>query len=162
MQEVVHYIGKIGEILIRQKWYLCTAESCTGGLVAHLFTNISGSSKWFAGGLVSYSNQLKKDLLGVEEEVLKDQGAVSKEVVEVMAKGITSTCRAQVGLAISGIAGPTGGSPDKPVGTVWMAWSLPDKVTSSQFHFSGNRLEVKEQSAYQAIENLLAILNQIQ
>lgn len=161
MQEVVHFIGKIGEILTRQGWYLATAESCTGGLVAHLLTNVSGSSRWFAGGLIAYSNQFKENLLGVSQQVLQDQGAVSKDVVESMAVGVTSTCNAQVGVALSGIAGPTGGSPQKPVGTVWIGWSLPGKVSSAQFNFSGNRLQVKEQSAYQAIEGLLEMLNNV-
>jgi nicotinamide-nucleotide amidase len=159
MQEVVNFIGKIGELLTERGWYLCTAESCTGGLVAHLLTNVSGSSRWFAGGLVAYSNQIKQHLLGVELKMLQEQGAVSKEVVEAMAVGSNSTFSAQVSIALSGIAGPTGGTLEKPVGTVWIGWSLPAQVSSAQFSFTGNRIEVKEQSAYQAIEGLLGLLN---
>jgi nicotinamide-nucleotide amidase len=123
--------------------------------VSHLLTELPGSSAWFVGGAVAYSNDLKAGLLHVPVEVLSSLGAVSRETVTAMAEGARRTFGVECALAVSGIAGPTGGTPDKPVGTVWMAWSLPSGTSSHLFHLAGSRSEIKAQSAGKAIEGLL-------
>lgn len=148
-------VGGIALILKQKSWHLATAESCTGGLVSHMLTNVSGSSDWFMGGVVSYSNKLKVDLLHVPEQILLSQGAVSESCVMEMAAGVCRLAGTQTGIAISGIAGPTGGSAEKPVGTVWIAWQVEENVFAKGFQFDGLREEIKEQSAKAALEGLL-------
>lgn len=133
---------------------MATAESCTGGLVASTLTDVAGSSEWFEGGVVAYDNRIKMRLLGVPEDVLVRHGAVSRECVEAMARGVCELMSVPVGLAISGIAGPGGGTPEKPVGTVWMAWRRFDRVWSRVFLFRGERREIKLQSVRAAIAEL--------
>ena len=141
-----------------QGWMLATAESCTGGLVAHTLTNMDGSSAWYHGGVVCYSNALKTGLLGVDEAVLAEFGAVSEATVLAMAQGALRLPGMPpdrgVGVAISGIAGPTGGTREKPVGTVWMAWAWPGGLRAEQFLFRGSRASVKSQSAAGALFGL--------
>jgi nicotinamide-nucleotide amidase len=146
-------IEKLGQGLARKKWTLATAESCTGGLVGHLLTTVSGSSAWYLGGVVSYSNELKRDLLGVPTEALETHGAVSEPVVRAMAQGALKL-GANVSLAISGVAGPTGGTPEKPVGSVWLAWAGPFGVEAELRLFQGDRLAIKTQSAEAAIQRM--------
>ena len=137
---------------------IATAESCTGGLIAHTLTNVSGSSDYFDRGVVSYSNKSKMDLLGVPDELIRKHGAVSKEVAKAMAEGIRKKSKVDIGLATTGIAGPTGGTKDKPVGLVYIAISTSDSTVVRKFHFSGNRLENKESTCNAALNMLLEYL----
>lgn len=131
---------------------LCTAESCTGGNIAHQITLISGSSAYYLGGVVSYANEVKINTLGVPAECIKNYGAVSKQTVEAMAMGVRKLMNADYSIATSGIAGPGGGSAEKPVGTVWMAVADRENVYSQLCNFNGNRAEVIEQATEAAFE----------
>ncbi|WP_462327529.1 CinA family protein [Desulfobaculum sp.] len=146
---------ELGEALVRREWSVATAESCTGGLIANTLTNVPGSSRWFRGAVVAYANDVKTALLGVGGSVLAAHGAVSRETVEAMAPGACRAVGTQCAVAVSGIAGPDGGTPDKPVGTVWIGWSVDGVVSSQMFHFAGDRDAVKAQTAQAAIEGLL-------
>jgi PncC family amidohydrolase len=156
----IKLINKVSDELKKNHVTIATAESCTGGLLAHCLTNISGSSEYFDCGVISYSNKAKKQLLGVPEQLLKNYGAVSKEVAATMAKGIQQRAQVNYGLATTGIAGPTGGSKDKPVGLVYIALSTKDTVVVKQFLFSGDRLTNKESTCTAALELLLKTLSQ--
>ena len=127
------------------------AESCTGGLVAAALTAVAGSSQWFEQSWVTYSNRAKQTMLGVPQATLQQHGAVSKEVVEAMAAGARVRAGSTIAVAISGIAGPTGGTADKPVGTVWIAWATAEQVESRGFRFDGDRYTVRMLSAVEAI-----------
>ncbi|BBD09724.1 CinA domain protein [Desulfovibrio ferrophilus] len=148
----------LGRALEARKFLLCTAESCTGGLIASTLTDVSGSSQWFCGAVVAYANEVKESLLAVPHEVLVEHGAVSEPVVLAMAPGACTTLGAQCSVAVSGIAGPTGGTPDKPVGMVWMAWCVDGKVDAVCQKFDGSRDEVKAQTVQAAVEGLLTRL----
>ena len=139
---------------------LSTAESCTGGYIAHLLTQHAGSSSVFAGGAVVYSNQLKQSVLGVKEETLERYGAVSEETVKEMATGALSHFKTDYAVAVSGIAGPEGGSPEKPVGTVWIALASKDKVFARIFNFGNKRIQNIERSAIAALTMIVNDLNQ--
>jgi len=140
---------------------VATAESCTGGGVAQALTVIAGSSEWFACGFVTYSNASKQSMLGVQQATLDEQGAVSEAVVAEMAVGALARSEAQLAVAVSGVAGPGGGSDDKPVGTVWLAWLLAGKSVNSRcFHFQGDREAVRYQAIEAAIDGLLGQLAQ--
>jgi nicotinamide-nucleotide amidase len=145
----------LGAYLREQGVRMATAESCTGGLTASTLTDVAGSSEWFEGGLVAYDNRVKTGLLGVPLDILVRRGAVSRECVEAMAQGVCDLLHVPVGVAISGIAGPGGGSPEKPVGTVWIGWKRFDRVWSRGFLFQGERSAVKLQSVRAAIAGLL-------
>ena len=147
-------IAALGQSLCSQRCRMATAESCTGGLVACTLTDVAGSSEWFEGGVVAYDNRVKMRLLGVPEEILVRHGAVSRACVESMVRGVCTLMDVPVGLAISGIAGPGGGTPDKPVGTVWVAWQSAGRVWSREFSFDGSRREIKMQSMRAAIAEL--------
>jgi len=135
---------------------LVTAESCTGGWIAKVCTDLPGSSEWFERGLVSYSNEAKTELMGVKPSDIHRFGAVSEEVAAAMARGAVENSRADVSVSISGIAGPSGGTPDKPVGTVCFGWALPgDRVETEVHHFGGSRDEVRRTSVAAALEGLL-------
>ncbi len=153
--ELEEIILALGAELCQRKALLATAESCTGGLIAHEATNVSGSSRWFAGGVVAYANHVKQHVLGVPETVLAIHGAVSRETVRAMAQGAQRLLGAQAALAVSGIAGPDGGTPEKPVGTVWAAWTLDDTTHSALWRFFGTRLEIKRQTSRAALEGML-------
>jgi nicotinamide-nucleotide amidase len=142
----------LGRILTERRLTIAVAESCTGGLVADKITNVSGSSKYFERGVITYSNQSKVELLGVPEGLIKAQGAVSKEVAEAMAAGIRRVARADIGLSTTGIAGPTGGTPEKPVGLVWIGYADKDTTLALKFHFGDNRARTKERAAQAALE----------
>ena len=148
-------VEALGAFLRERGVRMATAESCTGGLTASTLTDVAGSSEWFEGGVVAYDNRVKTGLLGVPQDILVSHGAVSRECVEAMAQGICDLLRVPVGVAISGIAGPGGGSPDKPVGTVWIGWKRFDRIWSRIFLFQGERSEVKLQSVRAAIAGLL-------
>lgn len=143
------------EALRRRRYTLATAESCTGGNIAHCITSVAGSSDVFLGSVVSYSNDVKHKLLGVSMGDLETYGAVSRPVVEQMAIGACVATGASCAVATSGIAGPSGGSPDKPVGTVWIAWATPAGVSSREFHFPGNRDRVIDRASTEAILGIL-------
>jgi len=146
------------QLLARGEW-LATAESCTGGLIAKLCTDLAGSSGWFERGLVTYSNPAKQQLLGVPSAVLEQFGAVSEATVLAMAGGLLVNAPVQHSIAVSGIAGPGGGSVDKPVGTVWIAWASAPDVQARIYRFDGDRKSVREQAAQAALEGLLARLS---
>jgi PncC family amidohydrolase len=157
---------EIGNILRSRNLWLATAESCTGGLLGHLITGIAGSSEYYLGGFITYSNKTKENWLGVTPATLEQHGAVSRETVIEMARGIRKTFGDKpqlekiVGISISGIAGPGGGSPEKPVGTVWIGISSKTSDEAFCFHFTGERSEIQEQSAQKALELLLNHLHQ--
>ena len=151
---------QVGAALKSHGMMLATAESCTGGGIAQAVTSVAGSSVWFERGFVTYSNLSKQQMLGVQESTLIAYGAVSEAVVREMAEGALRNSTAQVSLAVSGIAGPDGGSPEKPVGTVWFAWSLADGVvTTARRQFSGDRDEVRAQAVHVALQGLLERLS---
>jgi nicotinamide-nucleotide amidase len=146
----------VGDRLLVRQERLATAESCTGGLISKLITDVAGSSGWFERGLVTYSNMAKAELLGVPAQVLAQTGAVSGETVLAMAAGLLQRAPVAWTLAVSGIAGPDGGSVDKPVGTVWVAWAGKGVAGSaSRFRFMGDRDAVRRQSAAAALRGLL-------
>lgn len=147
------------DILIANQWKLATAESCTGGGVSEMITSIPGSSDWFERGFVSYSNASKIEMLGVKASTLAQFGAVSEQVAKEMAEGALKNSHAQISLAVTGIAGPDGGTPDKPVGTVWFAWSGQNFPTKTQIqHFDGDRSTVRALSIKFVLEGLSDIL----
>lgn len=147
---------EIGRILTQWHQTLSVAESCTGGYMAHLLTGVPGSSCYFKGGIVAYSNEVKIGLLGVEPAVLERHGAVSQPVVEQMALGAQRALQTDYAIATSGIAGPSGGSVDKPVGTVWMAWATPEGVFSKKFQFG----TIRERNILRSGETALILLQQ--
>ena len=150
----------LGERLKASKALLVTAESCTGGWVAQAVTAVAGSSGWFERGFVTYSNAAKEDLLGVKRETLKSHGAVSEETAREMALGALARSRGSVSLAITGVAGPTGGSAQKPVGTVCFAWASKDAPAHAETRrFSGDREAVRRQSVEHALTRLLELLD---
>ena len=156
---------EIGDLLRSQSRYLATAESCTGGLLGHRITEIPGSSDYYLGGFISYVYEAKKRWLGVKESTLARHGAVSRETVLEMAAGARTAFGTDypsasiIAVSISGIAGPAGGTPQKPVGTVWIAISSPGSESASRYFFTGDRSTIKSQSANQALADLLAFLN---
>jgi nicotinamide-nucleotide amidase len=144
--------------LLRLKWRLATAESCTGGMIAARCTDLAGSSNWFECGYVTYSNQSKTQMLGVASELIASHGAVSETVARAMAMGASYRSQSLVSVAVTGVAGPGGGSPDKPVGTVWLAWCVNGQVTTEIRHFEGSRHQVREATTVCALQGLLARL----
>ncbi len=151
------YSAQLGEVLLARQHCLVTAESCTGGWVAQVMTAISGSSAWFDRGFVTYSNQAKQEMLGVPAGLLMTEGAVSEAVALAMAEGALRHSRADWSLAITGIAGPTGGSAEKPVGTVWFAWAGQSGWSAARScRFTGNREQVRAQATVFALKNLHA------
>lgn len=138
---------------------IATAESCTGGLIAHSLTNISGISNYFDRGIVTYSNRAKIELLGVSEDIIKQRGAVSFEVAKAMAEGVRKKSNVDIGISTTGIAGPTGGSKEKPVGLVFIGISTKKDTIVKKFQFNGNRLQNKELTCNEALKLLLDLLN---
>lgn len=152
---------RVGAALLERKLMFACAESCTGGWVAEVVTATGGSSQWFERGYVTYSNAAKQELLGVKADTLRQDGAVSEAVVREMAAGALRRSHAQAALAISGVAGPSGGSPGKPVGTVCFAWVLHGGApTAETKHFSGDREAVRKQSVVHALQGLLRRLSE--
>jgi len=148
-----------GEALKRKGLLLATAESCTGGWVAEAVTMVPGSSEWFERGFVTYTNVAKQEMLGVRIETLQRYGAVSEQTVQEMVAGALAHSHAQVALAVSGVAGPSGGTPSKPVGTVCLAWGVRDSTSLAiTQHFAGDREEVRRLSVVRAFEGLLGLL----
>lgn len=155
-------IYRLAQLLVDKKLKIATAESCTGGLIGGLFTELAGSSAWFERGFITYSNLAKEEMLAVEPQLINDYGAVSEEVAQAMALGAVQHSAAQLALSVTGIAGPDGGSPEKPVGTVCFGWAMPgEKVSSLTCHFSNvSRQEVRRLSCIQAIERVVSLLEQ--
>ncbi len=151
---------KVGDRLRSLGLMLVTAESCTGGGVAYVVTEIAGSSEWFERGFVTYSNASKQQMLGVAEQTLSAYGAVSEATVIEMAKGALLQSGAQVSLAISGIAGPGGATPGKPVGMVCFAWAHGEKVYSEVKYFDGDRTAVRGQAITHALQGVLGLLDE--
>jgi nicotinamide-nucleotide amidase len=163
--ELAQLAAKVGEVFKAkgekrargaQSLLLATAESCTGGGIAEAITRIAGSSAWFDRGFVTYSNEAKVEMLGVESNAIDRYGAVSDAVVRQMAEGALARSKAHVAVAVTGIAGPDGGSVDKPVGTVWFAWVVRDKsIISERCVFSGDRAAIRYQTIVHALSKLL-------
>ncbi len=151
-------VERLATQLQQRQWMLATAESCTGGLIAAACTDLSGSSNWFERGFVSYSNTAKVELLGVEAALLERHGAVSEEVAHAMAAGALAHSRAQVAVAVTGVAGPTGGTPDKPVGLVWFGYALPGQLLAEKMHFPGDRAAVRAATVQHALSRLLELM----
>jgi nicotinamide-nucleotide amidase len=152
---------QVGEALMAHGMTLVTAESCTGGGVAQAITRISGSSAWFDRGFVTYSNESKEEMLAVSPETLEQHGAVSEQTVREMADGALQYSRAKVALSVSGIAGPTGGTPEKPVGMVWFAWATRDNVQTACHQLSGDRDAIRAKSVQISLQGVINLLNSI-
>ena len=150
--------GLVADLLMNRGWMLATAESCTGGLIAATCTDLAGSSAWLERGFVTYSNAAKTEMLGVDAALIAQHGAVSEPVARAMAAGALQHSAAQVAVAVTGVAGPTGGSAEKPVGTVWFAWATPDGLTSEQRQFAGDRAAVRQASVLHALHTLTRLL----
>ena len=147
---------KLGNILLAHKLYCTVAESCTGGGLAAAITDIPGSSQWFERGFITYTNEAKMEMLSVPENIIASQGAVSEATVRSMAEGAIQYSHADVRVAISGIAGPGGGSLEKPVGTVWIAWAGNARPISAHCYlFVGDRIAIREQAVLVALEGLI-------
>ena len=148
----------IGNELRDRGWRLAIAESCTGGLIGHRITNNSGSSTYYLGSITAYAYRAKVRLLGVSWDTLEEYGAVSEETIKEMALGVRRALAADIGLSVSGIAGPTGGTPDKPVGYAWIGLSTPGGIKTLQHNAGGNRIENKKEVAQTALEFLYQFL----
>ncbi len=144
----------VGKSLLARESTVAVAESCTGGYIGHLITKVPGSSAYFLGGIISYSNSLKMQLLGVKEESLKNFGAVSEEVALEMAEGVRKKCGSDFGISTTGVAGPSGGSPEKPVGTVWIGIAGPSGAVARKYNFGANRERNIRRSALMALDRL--------
>ena len=149
----------IAQHLLSMQKTLATAESCTGGFIAHTLTNIPGSSAWFAGGVIAYANGIKAALLGVPPALLKRHGAVSAPVAQAMAQGARQRLKTDFAIATTGIAGPTGATPGKPVGLVFIAVASSKKTMTKKFIFKGSRSRIKEQAADQALSLLIGMFS---
>jgi nicotinamide-nucleotide amidase len=150
----------VAELLLKRQWMLATAESCTGGMIAAACTDQAGSSAWFERGFVTYSNASKTELLGVDAAMIAQHGAVSEPVVRAMVQGALARSHAQVAIAVTGVAGPSGGSADKPVGTVWLGWATPNQIVTEQPVFAGDRAAVRLATVHHALSRLAAILTE--
>ncbi|TMN44237.1 nicotinamide-nucleotide amidohydrolase family protein [Pseudoalteromonas sp. S2755] len=157
-KEIAEYAAQLGAILTNNGVTITTAESCTGGGVSYALTDTPGSSAYIERCFVTYSNQAKHELLGVSQQTLTQFGAVSEQTVVEMAKGAQRAAHAEVAIAVSGIAGPTGGSADKPVGTVWFAIANSDKVQAFHQVFTGNRAEIRVQAIEFSLKNTIAMV----
>jgi nicotinamide-nucleotide amidase len=144
--------------LLQDGYKLATAESCTGGLISAACTSLAGSSDWFDCGFVTYSNDAKTEQLGVDAQLIAEHGAVSEPVARAMAFGAVRRSKAQISIAVTGIAGPTGGNAAKPVGTVWFGFSIHGTLHSEMRHFDGDRAAVREATVRHALQRVLALL----
>ncbi|MGB1271188.1 MAG: CinA family protein [Endozoicomonas sp.] len=151
-------VQEIASVLQVRGWSLATAESCTGGGIGRELTVVPGSSLWYEGGVICYSNDVKTRLLSVPGPVLEECGAVSEPVALAMAEGVRKLLLTDVSIGVTGIAGPGGGTLDKPVGTVWISWSLADKFMARCFHFQGERSQIRSQAVMEALKGLLNLL----
>ena len=158
LQALEANLTQISLRLLARRHLLATAESCTGGMIAAACTDLSGSSQWFERGFVTYSNEAKAEMLAVPPGLIEEHGAVSEPVARAMANGALAHSRAQVSLAVTGVAGPTGGTEAKPVGTVWFAWCVGGETHSEMQHFAGDRAAVRTATLRYALKRLLSLL----
>ncbi|MDR2155689.1 MAG: CinA family protein [Burkholderiaceae bacterium] len=158
LAKTIDLITSLADVLLRRRWLLATAESCTGGLISAVCTSVAGSSDWFERGFVTYSNAAKTDQLGVPAELIAAYGAVSEPVARAMADGAIAYSRAQISVAVTGIAGPGGGSADKPVGTVCFGWNVGGQLDVETRRFDGDRTAVRAQTVEYALHRLLELL----
>ncbi len=158
-KELEHSASELGDRLRSQALTIATAESCTGGWVAKVLTDIAGSSAWFERGFITYSNAAKQEMLGVRPDLIDTEGAVSEAVVREMVRGVIANSDADLALAVSGIAGPGGGTPEKPVGTVWFAWGRSGSaVVTRMLRFNGDRERVRRQAVLAALRGALDLI----
>lgn len=150
----------LADLLLEKAFFLATAESCTGGMIAAACTDLAGSSTWFDRGFVSYSNAAKTGMLGVDATLIAEHGAVSEPVARAMAAGTLARSQAQVAIAVTGVAGPSGGSADKPVGTVWFGFALGGQVHTELQRFAGDRAAVRAATVQHALRRLAQLLTQ--
>jgi nicotinamide-nucleotide amidase len=155
LQNLTAITQQIGEILCKKNAKLTTAESCTGGGISKAITAVSGSSQWFEFGFVTYANTAKQKLLGVSQETLDEYGAVSEQVVREMAQGAIQQSNADYAIAVSGIAGPDGGTEQKPVGTVWVCWQTPQQICTQKFMLKGDRQAIRTAAIKNSLQQLL-------
>ena len=151
--------GLAADLMLEKGLFLATAESCTGGMIAAACTDLAGSSAWFERGFVTYSNAAKTELLGVDAELIAQHGAVSEPVARAMAFGAIRHSQAQVSVAVTGVAGPAGGSADKPVGTVWFGFSVAGMLTTERMLFQGDRVLVRQAAVLHALQGLVKRLD---
>ena len=152
-------VAQLAALLTARGWMLASAESCTGGMIAAACTDLAGSSAWFERGFVSYSNAAKTELLGVPTGLIATHGAVSEAVARAMAQGALAHAHAQCAVAVTGVAGPSGGSADKPVGTVWFAWATPGGLHSECQRFDGGRAAVRSATVEHSLRTLMDLLH---
>lgn len=152
------WVGRLADLLQKKRLRLATAESCSGGLIAGACTDLAGSSNWFERGFVTYSNEAKTELLGVDAALLAREGAVSEAAAQAMAQGALAHSHAQVAVAVTGVAGPTGGSRSKPVGTVWFGFAVPGQLVTEKKHFDGDRAAVRAATVQHALTRLVELL----
>lgn len=159
--ELLALVAKVGKALKQHNKMVVTAESCTGGLVAEALTAVSGSTAWFDRAYITYSYESKREMLGVKESTIQKKGAVSQLCVEEMAIGALQESHATISIACTGIAGPTGGTPDKPVGTVWIGWAMQghENIETKLFHFDGDRDSVRLQTTIECLKGVLTLLS---
>jgi nicotinamide-nucleotide amidase len=151
-------VEQLAALLLQKGLHLATAESCTGGLIAGACTDLAGSSNWFERGFITYSNDAKTEMLGVDAALIKRRGAVSEQVAHAMAQGALAHSRAQVAVAVTGVAGPTGGSRAKPVGTVWFGFAVPGQLVTEKKHLDGDRAAVRAATVRHALIRLIELL----
>ncbi len=154
---ISEHVVQLADLLLKKRWHLATAESCTGGMIAAACTDLAGSSAWFERGFVTYSNAAKTELLGVDASLIAQHGAVSEAVARAMAQGALAASRAQVAVSVTGVAGPTGGSASKPVGTVWFGFATPAGVVTQTKLFAGDRAAVREATVLHALQRLVSL-----
>lgn len=156
--EILQRVTRLSAELLRKQQKVCAAESCTGGLIAKTFTDLAGSSDWFERGFVTYSNAAKSEMLGVPASVIEDYGAVSEAVANAMASGALRHSDADFAVAVTGVAGPGGGSDEKPVGTVWIAAASAEQLVSKRHQFDGDRQAVREATLQAALTALIDLV----
>jgi len=156
--DIQQRVKQLSAALLRKQQKVCTAESCTGGLIAKTFTDLAGSSDWFDRGFVTYSNAAKSEMLGVPVTLIEDYGAVSEPVANAMASGALRHSEADYAIAVTGVAGPGGGSEEKPVGTVWIAVACAHQAQARCYHFDGDRAAVREATLLTGLETLCELL----
>jgi nicotinamide-nucleotide amidase len=161
-QNSIQLVTRLAEVVLEKRLRVCTAESCTGGLIAKSFTDLAGSSEWFERGFITYSNQSKSEMVDVPESVIVEYGAVSEPVVNAMARGALKNSAADVSIAVTGVAGPAGGTEEKPVGTVWIAVASEKQLIAKKYCFDGDREAIRIATMQTAIEMLLQLLESVE
>jgi nicotinamide-nucleotide amidase len=157
-QDTPALVAALAGLLLEKGWMLATAESCTRGLIAGACTELAGSSAWFERGFITYSNEAKTEILGVDAALIAANGAVSEPVARAMAEGAIARSAARTAVAVTGVAGPSGGSPEKPVGTVWFGWSVDGQVRTERRRFDGDRAAVRAATVHYALQTLVGLL----